>query len=322
VILTELKTAVLLVMLLLSSLMVGVQAESPLVIGTGSVAGVYYPTGGTICRLYERSAPGTQACEVESTGGSLDNLAGLQNGRFSLAVVQSDWQYYAYTGQPEYPVDGGFDTLRSLFSLHSEPFTVLARRDAGISKFSDLQGRRVNIGEPGSGQRGTFEVLMSIYGWTLNDFQRTSELPPLLQADALCDYRVDAITYAVGHPNPALLEATELCETILVPVVGAEIDQLLDKKPYYRMTRIPGGLYPGNPEPVQTFGMAATVVTTVDMSDELAYQLVKAVFENFDTLTRLHPAFADLDPSAMVQDGLSAPLHPGARRYYEEVDLL
>jgi TRAP transporter TAXI family solute receptor len=320
--LTRLKTTVLLVIFLLPGLLPGVQAESPLVIGTGSVAGVYYPTGGAICRFYEKAAPGAEACEVEPTGGSLDNLAGLQNGRFSLVVVQSDWQYYAYTGHPEYPHERAFDTLRSLFSLHSEPFTVLARSDADIQAFSDLKGHRVNMGEPGSGQRGTFDVLMSIYGWTLSDFQRVTELPPLRQAEALCDYRVDAIAYAVGHPNPALLEATELCETVFVPVGGAEIDQLLNEKPYYRMTRIPGGLYPGNPDPVQTFGMAATVVTTTEMSDDLAYHIVKAVFENFDTLTRLHPAFAGLDPSVMVQDGLSAPLHPGARRYYEEVDLL
>lgn len=321
-ILTERKTRILPGILLLTSLLAGAQAGSPLVIGTGSVAGVYYPAGGAICRFYERSAAGAQACEVEPTGGSLDNLAGLQQGRFSLGVVQSDWQYYAYTGQPEYPAEAAFESLRSLFSLHSEPFTVLARSDADIRAFSDLKGHRINIGEQGSGQRGTFEILLGIYGWTLDDFQRATELPPLRQSEALCDYRVDAITYAVGHPNPALLEATQLCETVLVPVVGAEIDQLLDQKPYYRMTRIHGSLYPGNPDPVQTFGMAATVVTTADMPEELAYQIVKAVFENFDTLTRLHPAFTGLDPGAMVRDGLSAPLHPGARRYYEEVDLL
>lgn len=316
------KTAGAVLTLFCLSLTNGVQAEPGVVIGTGSVAGVYYPTGGAICRFYEREVPGGVRCDVEPTGGSIVNLQGLRDGRFSLAVVQSDWQYYAYTGQSEYEGGSAFDTLRSLFSLHSEPFTVLARRDSGIQTFIDLKGRRVNLGEPGSGQRGTLEVLMATYGWTNEDFQRTSELPPLRQGEALCDYRLDAITYAAGHPNPAILEASQRCDTVLVPVTGEVINQLLEKKPYYRMTRIPGGLYPGNPDPVETLGMAATVVTTSDLSDEIAYQLVKAVFENFDTLTRLHPAFADLDPNAMVQDGLSAPLHPGARRYYEEAGLL
>lgn len=316
------KTAGVLAALFLLSAVGSVQAESGLVIGTGSVAGVYYPTGGAICRLYEREVPGGLRCDVEPTDGSLSNLEGLRDGRFSLAVVQSDWQFYAYSGQPEYKGGAAFDTLRSLFSLHSEPFTVLARSDSGIQTFSDLKGRRINLGEPGSGQRGTLEVLMSTYGWTLEDFQRTAELPPLRQGEALCDYRLDAITYAAGHPNPAILEASQRCDTALIPVTGDLISQLLEQKPYYRMTRIAGGLYPGNPDPVETLGMAATVVTTSDLPEEIAYQLVKAVFENFDILTRLHPAFADLDPKTMAQDGLSAPLHPGARRYYEEAGLL
>ncbi|WP_394168284.1 TAXI family TRAP transporter solute-binding subunit [Saccharospirillum alexandrii] len=304
------------------SVLASVQAESNLVIGTGSVAGVYYPTGGAICRFYEREASADERCNVEATGGSIDNLTGLREGRYSLVVVQSDWQHYAYTGHPAYDQADAFDSLRSLFSLHSEPFTVVARADSGIATFSDLKGRRVNLGEPGSGQRGTLDVLMASYGWTYDDFQRTAELPPLRQGEALCDYRLDAITYAAGHPNPAILKATERCETVLVPVTGEAVERLLDQKPYYRMVSIPGGLYPGNPEPVQTLGMAATIVTTTNMPDEVAYRIVKAVFENFDTLTRLHPAFAGLDPATMIRDGLSAPLHPGARRYYEEAGLL
>ncbi|MEP4547336.1 MAG: TAXI family TRAP transporter solute-binding subunit [Saccharospirillum sp.] len=317
-----LKKMGLLVVLSSLSALASVQAESNLVVGTGSVAGVYYPTGGAICRFYEREASDDERCEVVATGGSIDNLAGLRDGRFSLVVVQSDWQHYAYTGQPEYNEPEAFDSLRSLFSLHSEPFTVLARADSGIATFSDLKGRRVNLGEPGSGQRGTLDVLMASYGWTYDDFQRTAELPPLRQGEALCDYRVDAITYAAGHPNPAILEATQRCETVLVPVTGDAVDRLLDQKPYYRLASIPGGLYPGNPDPVTTLGMAATVVTTANMPDDVAYRIVKAVFDNFDTLTRLHPAFIGLDPATMVQDGLSAPLHPGARRYYEEAGLL
>lgn len=317
-----LKTLGLLTILGSLSVVTSARAESSLVIGTGSVAGVYYPTGGAICRFYERKEAGDERCDVEPTGGSIDNLEGLRDGRFSLVVVQSDWQYYAYTGQPEYQGETAFDSLRSLFSLHSEPFTVLARTDSGIATFSDLKGRRINLGEPGSGQRGTLDVLMASHGWTYDDFQGTAELPPLRQSEALCDYRLDAITYAAGHPNPAILEASERCGTVLVPVTGKAVDRLLDKKPYYRMTSIPGGLYPGNPEPVQTLGMVATVVTTTNMPDEVAYQIVKAIFENFDTLTRMHPAFANLDPATMIQDGLSAPLHPGARRYYEEAGLL
>jgi uncharacterized protein len=292
-------------------------------VGTGGVTGVYYPTGGAICRLVnkERKAHGIR-CSVESTGGSLFNINAIRQGELEMGVAQSDWQFHAYNGSSKFAETGAFSDLRSLFSLHPEPFTVVARADAGIANFADLQGKRVNIGNPGSGQRATMEVVMDALGWGTRDFSLASELKSSEQSMALCDNKIDAIVFTVGHPSGSIQEATTTCDTVLVTVAGDEITKLIEENSFYGPATIPGGMYNGNPEDVLTFGVAATFVTSATVDDEIVYQVVKAVFENFDEFKRLHPAFAVLTKEGMVSNALSAPLHPGAERYYREAGLL
>ena len=298
------------------------QEQRFITIGTGGVTGVYYPTGGAICRLVNanRAEHGIR-CSVESTGGSVFNLNAIAQGELDMAVAQSDWQYHAYNGDSEEFPEANSD-LRAVFSVHSEPFTVLARADAGIASFEDLLGKRVNVGNPGSGQRGTMEVVMGAMGWTMDDFALASELKSAEQAAALCDNNVDAIVFTVGHPSGSIQEATSSCETVLVPVTGEVIDGLIADNPYYAKATIPGGMYPGNDSDVETFGVKATFVSSALVPDDVVYTVVSAVFENFEDFTRLHPAFEHLAAEDMVQDGLSAPLHDGAARYYEEAGLM
>ena len=210
------------------------------------------------------------------------------------------------------------ENLRAVFSLHPEPFTVVARADAGIKNFDDLKGKRVNIGNPGSGQRGTMDVVLEAKGWTTDDFALASELKPAEQAAALCDNQIDAMIYTVGHPSGSIQEATTACDSVLVNVTGPEIDKLIADNPYYAPATIPGGMYRGTDEDVTTFGVGATVVTRAEVPDEVVYQFVKAVFENFDDFKNLHPAFANLTEANMIKNSLSAPLHPGAEKYYRE----
>ena len=292
-------------------------------VGTGGVTGVYYPTGGAICRLVnkERKVHGIR-CSVESTGGSLFNVNAIRQGDLDMGVAQSDWQYHAYNGTSKFSEVGPFPELRSLFSLHPEPFTVVARADAGIQSFEDLRGKRVNIGNPGSGQRATMEVVMEALGWSTSDFSLASELKSAEQSMALCDNKIDAIVFTVGHPSGSIQEATTTCDTVLVNVTGEAVDALIADNSFYGPATIPGGMYNGNPDDVSTFGVAATFVTSTAMSDEIAYQMVRAVFENFDDFKRLHPAFAVLTKEGMVHNALSAPLHAGAERYYREVGLI
>ena len=300
-----------------------VQAQEFITIGTGGVTGVYYPTGGSICRLVNASRKDHGIrCSVESTGGSIYNINTIREGDLDMGVAQSDWQYHAYNGTSKFSDKGAFKDLRAVFSIHPEPFTVVARADAGIQSFDDLKGKRVNVGNPGSGQRGTIEVLMKEYGWTMGDFELASELKASEQSKALCDNKIDAMVYVVGHPSGSIKEATTSCDSVIVNVAGKEVDKLVADNSFYRTATIPGGMYSGSPEDVQTFGVGATFVSSTNVSDELIYNVVKAVFENFETFKKLHPAFANLKKEEMVKDGLSAPLHPGAVKYYKEAGLM
>jgi TRAP transporter TAXI family solute receptor len=294
-------------------------AEEFITIGTGGVTGVYYPTGGAICRLVNkgRKEHGVR-CSVESTGGSVYNINTIREGELEFGVAQSDWQFHAYNGSSKFQDKGKFEDLRSVFSVHPEPFTVVARVDAGVTNFDDLKGKRVNIGNPGSGQRGTMEVLMNQKGWGMGDFALATELKAAEQSAALCDNQIDAMVYTVGHPSGSIQEATTACDSVLVTVDGPAVDKLVDHNTFYRKATIKGGTYRGSPDDVSTFGVGATLVTSAKVSDEAVYALVSSVFENFDAFKKLHPAFANLKPEEMVKDGLSAPLHPGAEKYYKE----
>ena len=292
-------------------------------IGTGGVTGVYYPTGGAICRLVNKARKDHGIrCSVESTGGSVYNLNTIAAGELDMGVAQSDWQYHAYNGTSKFKEQGPNKDLRAVFSVHPEPFTVVARADSGVKNFMDLKGKRVNIGNPGSGQRGTMEVLMGALGWTKDDFKLASELKSSEQSKALCDNKVDAMVFTVGHPSGSIKEASTSCDSVLVNVTGPAVDKLVSDNDYYRTATVPGGMYRGTDTDTQTFGVGATFVSSAKVPEEVIYQVVKAVFENFDDFKKLHPAFANLKKEEMIKDGLSAPLHKGAAKYYKEAGLM
>ena len=292
-------------------------------IGTGGVTGVYYPAGGAIARLVNKGkAEHGLRATVESTGGSVYNVNAIASGELDFGVVQSDVQFDAVKGQNKFAESGPNADLRAVFALHPEPFTVVARADSGIKNFEDLKGKRVNIGDPGSGQRSTMEVVLKKLGWTIADFKLASELKAAEMAGALCDNKIDAFAYTVGHPNGSIQEAHTACDAVLVNVTGPGIDELIAANPYYSKATIPGSLYRGNTADATTFGVSATVVSSAKVPAETVYQVVKAVFENFDEFKGLHPAFANLDKKHMIKDALSAPLHEGAIKYYKEAGLM
>ncbi|PSU34597.1 TAXI family TRAP transporter solute-binding subunit [Photobacterium lutimaris] len=298
-------------------------AQSFVTIGTGGVTGVYYPAGGAICLLVnqDRKRHGVR-CSVESTDGSIHNINSIRTGDLELGIAQSDWQYHAYNGTSKFEDKGPFKSLRALFSIHPEPFTVVARTDSGIKNIEDLTGKRVNIGNPGSGQRGTMALLMKAYNWTEKDFALVSELKASEQSRALCDNKIDAIVYTVGHPSGAIKEATTACESVIVNVSGPVVDKLIEENSFYRRTTVPGGMYRGNASDVQTFGVGATFVSSVAVDEKIIYDIVKSVFDNFDHFKKLHPAFVILNKEEIVTGGLTAPLHDGARKYYLETGLI
>ncbi|SFS82932.1 hypothetical protein SAMN04488040_1982 [Sulfitobacter marinus] len=304
-----------------SALVAGTAAtaqEKFITIGTGGQTGVYFVVGQSICRLVNRDSAKTGLkCTAPSTGGSIANINAIKAGDMDMGVAQSDWQFHAYNGSSKFEGEK-FDKERAVFSVHSEPFTVIARADAGIDSFDDLKGKRVNVGNPGSGQLATMEVVLDAKGWSMDDFSLASELKPAEQAAALGDNKVDAIIYTVGHPNGSIQEAVSTVDAKLVPVEGEAIDKLVADNPFYAYATIPGGMYKGTDSDVKTFGVKATFVTSSDVDDAVVYEVVRAVFDNFDRFKKLHPAFANLKEEEMISGGLSAPLHDGAAKYYKE----
>ncbi|MCK4939259.1 MAG: TAXI family TRAP transporter solute-binding subunit [Rhodospirillaceae bacterium] len=292
-------------------------------IGTGSVTGVYYPAGGSICHLLNRGrrTHGIR-CSVESSSGSAENIKNIRANEIDFGVVQSDTQYQAVNGLSVFADDGPYDDLRAVMSLYFESFTLVARTDSNINSINDLPGKRVNLGNPGSGQRGTMDSVMKAMGWTEDTFAEVHELKASEQSRALCDGVIDAMVYTVGHPNASIKEATALCDSILAEVTGAEISKLVSDNHYYSFVTIPGGMYRGTDYDINTFGVGATLVTSANMSEEVVYEMVKSVFDNIETFRELHPAFSDVDTTKMASEGLSAPIHPGAIRYYREKGII
>jgi len=304
-----------------------VQAGTKFVtIGTGGITGVYYPTGGAIAKIVnkKRKEYGIRAT-VESTGGSVFNVNAIMSGDLEFGVVQSDRQYQAINGLAEWEGNPQKD-LRAVFSIHPESVTLVASVDSGIKTIKDLKGKRVNIGNPGSGQlQNSIDALTAVginYETDITaEGVKAAEAPGLLQ-----DGRLDAFFYTVGHPSGAIKEATAgATKVLIVPITGEGIDKLIQEKPYYAKSVIPVKKnYPGaanTEDTVESFGVKATFVTSAKVPDEIVYAVTKEVFENFDEFKKLHPAYDVLTKEGMLQ-GLSAPIHPGAMKYYKEAGLM
>jgi TRAP transporter TAXI family solute receptor len=292
-------------------------------IGTGGTTGVYHPLGTAVCNLMNRNynQHGIR-CLVDETSGSVSNLNGLRSGELDIGLTQSDQEHNAYRGIGPFAEKGPNKNLRSLFSTHSESFTVVVRADSGIKTFDDLKGKRVNVGNPGSGQRATMEALMQAKGWTFDIFSEVSELEPDQQSQALCNNQVDAIIYTVGHPNRSILEATIVCDSLIVQVADPAVEKLIQGNPYYTHEIIPGGIYRGNYEDTKTFGVKAMVVSSTNTPVETVYQVVKSVFENLDEFNRAHHVLGKQTREKMMIESSNVPLHKGAVRYFREMDFI
>ena len=293
-------------------------------IGTGGVTGVYYPTGGAIAKMVNKKRKDYNLrATVESTGGSVFNVNAIMSGDLEFGIVQSDRQYQAFHGKADW--DGKPQLkLRSVFSIHPESVTIVAGADTSIKMARDLKGQKVNIGNPGSGQRGNAMDLFEALGYDYEKDLQAEGLKAAESAGLLQDGRIDAFFYTVGHPKGSIKEAvagTRKARFVEIdqPVIG----KLIKKFPYYAPAFIPISMYPGveNTADVQTFGVKATLCTSADVPEDIVYAVTKEVFENFEEFKGLHPAYEVLTKESMLQ-GLSAPLHPGAIKYFTEVGLM
>jgi uncharacterized protein len=296
-------------------------------IATGSITGVYYPAGGAICRFVNRGRKDHGIrCSVESTGGSVSNLNALRRDLTDLAIVQSDWQYHAYRGTGFFADQKPFKDLKSILSLYTETFTIAVLERSKIKKLDDIVGKKVNFGPQGSGMYATMEVLSEVKGWNKSSFDTITNFDPTDQISALCAGKIDVMIYTSGNPNGVLQEATQYadpkCRVRILSIDKKSIKKLVKLNPFYVKATIPGGMYRGNPKDISTFGVKATLVTSADVSADLVYNVTKSVFNDLDNFKTLHPVFSSLKKKQSIKDGNSAPLHPGALRYYKEAGLL
>jgi len=292
-------------------------------IGTGGVTGIYYPTGGAISKMVNKKFDEYRIkATVESTSGSVFNINAVINGDLEFGVVQSDRQYQAYHGLAEWSQAGRQTNLRALFSVHPESITLIASGKSSIREVKDLKGKKINLGNPGSGQLQNSKDVLTAAGLTEEDISaehvKAVEAPGLLQ-----DERLDGFFYTVGHPNGNIKEATSgRIKVFIVPIKGNQIDKMLAKYPYYAKSTIPHSFYPRalNTEDVETIGVKATFVTSKNVNQDIVYAITKEVFENLEEFKSLHPAYQVLTKQNMLK-GLSAPIHKGALRYYKEAGL-
>lgn len=289
-------------------------------IGTGGVTGVYYPTGGAISRMINKKASEYKIkATVESTAGSVYNINGVLAGDLDFGIAQSDRQYQAWKGTAEWEDRGPQEKLRSVFAIHPEAVTLMAAVQAEIGSAEDLEGKRVNLGNPGSGQLQNARDVLDAFGISEGElsaeYVKAVEAPGLLQ-----DGRLDAFFYTVGHPNGNIKEATSgRIKVQFVALHGAPAAKLIEAKPYYAPAIIPTKNYPSaeNDSDVETIGVKATLVTSTDVPEDVVYAVVKEVFDNLNEFRTLHPAYSVLSKENMLQ-GLTAPLHPGAVKYFRE----
>ena len=313
----------------LGSVTSGYAAEKTFItIGTGGPTGVYFVSGNAICRMIHKDAAEGRdegrkhniRCSAPSSAGSTYNIAQITEGEFDFGVSQSDWQHHSFNGTSEKVIHN--EDLRAVFSVHPEPYQLIAAKDSGIKSWTDLEGKKFNMGNPGSGQRATTELLMERYETPKEFFGLVTEMTSSEHAKALCDGKIDAFGYVVGIPNSGVAVATEGCGAYIVDLNTDVEKGLISEFPFYGPVTIPEGAYTSTTEPVETFGGYATIVTSAKVSEEVVYEVVRAVFENLDDFKALHPAYGILTPEGMIKNGLSAPLHPGAVKYYEEKGLM
>lgn len=323
---TPLFALALVIGLLLMTVAAPAQAERPryVTIGTGGITGVYYPTGSAIAKIVNAKRDVHQIrATVESTGASVFNINAIMNGELEFGIVQSDLQYQACKGLGEWQGKPQND-LRSVFALAPEMITFVVTADSNIRSLKDIRGKVVNIGNPGSGNRQNAIDVIRATGLDINkDFKaehiKAGDAPRMLQ-----DGRLDGFFYTVGHPNSNIMEATEGPRKIrIVPI--PELGPLARDYPYYTLSTIDMRQYPkavnAGDGQVPTISMRATLVTSSRVPDSVVYAITKELFENFDEFKSVHPALASLTKENMLQ-GLTAPLHAGALRYYREVGLV
>jgi uncharacterized protein len=295
-----------------------------IVIGANQLTSFEFKVGRLVCRLINANVDGIH-CQPRVTSGFLYNLDNVRLGALDLGVVRSDVQFQAIKKQGIFKYkDVTYENIRSLFSLHISSFTLIASQNSKIRTLDDLVNKRINIGPRVSPQHSLAKQLFLQKGWHNDDFKMLEELPSSHSQDsiAFCHGRIQAIVYSMIHPNPIANNLIHRCKGVLIPIDQSTISQLIIRHPYLSLTRIPQGIYRKSKDPTTTFGLKSTIIASEELDQETAYQIVKTIFNNIKYFKKAHPVFHDMTPKMMAKEGLTAPLHRGAIKFYKENGLL
>ena len=288
-------------------------------LGTGSPSGTYAPVGSGICDMVNegRATTGVR-CIAYNTGGSVYNIQAITSGELEMGITRSDLAYQSYEGIDSFKAIGPNKDIRAITTLYAMPIAVIVKRDSDIKEFKDLLGKRINIGNKGSGKRPVAELILSEMGWQKGEFSAVLEMTTKQMGKAFCDGNVDILIEGLGNPSKFYEQMIGECGGKFLDVPKAVVDKIRRNFPYFAALDIPGGIYSDTPNPVGTFGFKATLVTKASLSADTAYDVTAAVFDAFEKFQEKHPSLKLADPISMVNNGIFIPLHPGAERYLRE----
>ena len=290
-------------------------------IGTGSVTGIYYATGGAICRLVNKYKNDSSIrCSIESTEGSLYNLISVNNKDLDFAIVQSDILYQASHNKNNFQ-KGSYSKVKPVISIYPELLTLVTNKNANINTIMDIKDKRINLGSSGSGNEITALTLFNEIGLTKNDLKEASSYSASEMSDALKNNKIDGYFYMVGHPTSTIKDTSSSINIKIIPIESKITNPLIQKYPYFAKANIPAGIYKGQIEEIPTFGVKAVLVANEKVDEKVVYAVVKAILENFDEFKKQHPAYSNITKESLLE-GISTPLHEGAKKYFEEIGLL
>ncbi|MDO4647374.1 MAG: TAXI family TRAP transporter solute-binding subunit [Eubacteriales bacterium] len=289
------------------------QGSTRMMFGTGGTAGTYYSYGGVIAQ-YMGTYADAKVTAV-STGGSKVNIQSIQDGDFQLGFTQSDVMAYAWSGTKSFEQDGATHDFRVLGGLYDETVQLITM-DEDIDSVDDLKGKSVSIGQAGSGVYFNAVDVLSAAGITLDDIH------PQYQSfedskESLKDGKIDAAFIVAGAPTTAITELATTNGVYLVNIDGDLREDILNSCPYYSALQIPADTYPGQPDPVETITVKATVVVAASADEDLVYNLTAAIFDHADEIAKENAKGAELNAENAVK-GMAAPFHKGAAKYYAE----
>jgi hypothetical protein len=286
--------------------------------GTGGMAGVYYPIGGAIAKIVTNKVPGVEVT-VQTSAAGMENLRLLSLKEIDLGIVQNSDAFNAFNGTSFFE-GKAIKNIRGVAVLYPQPIQIVVAADSNIKSFYDLKGKRVGVGAPGSGEETTFRRLLLVHDMTYDDIDE--KLISLAeQAAQFKDRHIDAMWYVSGVPASGILDVASVLPVTLVPVTGKERDKLIQMDPYFIKSVVKAGVYPGLNRDVETIASPAYLICLESLPQETVYNMVKAMFENQPELAAAHKQAENIALKTAI-DGSTIPLHPGAEKYYREAGVL